>query len=225
MLVTIIMPCLNEETTLRYCIKNAKNFLSSTNIDGEILIVDNGSIDKSVEIANQEKVRVVIEPNKGYGNALKRGIKEAKGKYIIIGDCDGSYDFMDSIKILCQLKLGYDFVCGNRFKGGIEKGAMPLSHRIGVPLLSIIAKIKYRVPINDFHCGLRGFRSELAKNIAFNTTGMEFATELVYKFKDTKMMEVPIKLHKDLRGHKSHLRTIPDGIRHLKFILFKGGDD
>ena len=223
MYLTILMPCLNEEKTIAECITKAKSFLMSNDIVGEILIVDNGSTDNSVKIAKSYNVRVIIENKKGYGNALISGIKNAKGKYTIFGDCDCSYDFSDLAKFIDKFNLGYEYVNGNRFKGGIEKGAMPFSHKIGVPILSVLAKIKYKVPINDFHCGLRGFKTEIAQNINFLSTGMEFATEIIEKFAklNAKMTEVPIILYKDKRNRKPHLNTIKDGFRHLKFILWE----
>ena len=219
MQVTILMPCLNEEKSLAHCIIKAKKFLIKNNVDGEILIIDNGSTDNSRNIALELGARVVLETSKGYGYALRRGIKEAKGDYIIMGDSDGSYDFECLMPFIKELNDGFDFVCGNRFSGQIEKGAMPFSHKLGVPILSAIAKHKYKVPVNDFHCGLRAFKSNLAKSMIFTSTGMEFATELIEKFKGYKMTEIPITLHKDLRVGRPHLRTIRDGFRHLNYIL------
>ena len=219
MYLTILMPCLNEEHTISFCINKAKRFISKQNIEAEILVVDNGSEDDTKNIAQSLGARVVEESNKGYGNALRRGISEAKGKYIIMADGDGSYDFEKLEAFIESFRKGYDFVCGNRFKGGIKKGAMPFSHRLGAPFLSFCARLKYKVPIKDFHCGLRGFRTALAQSMQFNTTGMEFATEIIFKFKDYSMTEVPIVLHKDKRLGKPHLRTIRDGFRHLHYIL------
>lgn len=219
MYLTILMPCLNEEHTISFCINKAKRFISKQNIEAEILVVDNGSEDDTKNIAQSLGARVVEESNKGYGNALRRGISEAKGKYIIMADGDGSYDFEKLEAFIESFRKGYDFVCGNRFKGGIKKGAMPFSHRLGAPFLSFCARLKHKVPIKDFHCGLRGFRTALAQSMQFNTTGMEFATEIIFKFKDYSMTEVPIVLHKDKRLGKPHLRTIRDGFRHLHYIL------
>lgn len=219
MYLTILMPCLNEEHTISFCINKAKRFISKQNIEAEILVVDNGSEDDTKNIAQSLGARVVEESNKGYGNALRRGISEAKGKYIIMADGDDSYDFEKLEAFIESFRKGYDFVCGNRFKGGIKKGAMPFSHRLGAPFLSFCARLKHKVPIKDFHCGLRGFRTALAQSMQFNTTGMEFATEIIFKFKDYSMTEVPIVLHKDKRLGKPHLRTIRDGFRHLHYIL------
>lgn len=218
--LTILMPCLNEERTIGFCIEQAKLFLDENDIVGEILIVDNGSVDRSVGIASKLGARVVVENKKGYGNALIRGFLEAKGEYVIYGDCDASYDFYHLDSYLEKLREGYDFVNGNRYLGGIEKGAMPFSHYyIGVPFLSFLGRIAYKVPFYDFHCGLRGFkRSSLP---FLQATGMEFATEIVYKFRveGKKMIEIPTTLAKDRRIGRSHLRTIRDGVRHVYFIF------
>ena len=219
MLLTILMPCLNEENNLLYCIKEAKAYLREKQIDGEILIVDNGSKDSSVKIAKDANVRVETEHKKGYGYALRKGIESANGDYIIMVDCDGTYDLRHLDVILEPLLKGYVFVCGNRFKGGIEKGAMPLSHKIGVKFLSKIGTEKYHVKIHDFHCGLRGFNGSIAKSFDYTTGGMEFATELISKFKDYRSIEVPVVLKKCRVRRKSHLRTIPDGMKHLGYML------
>ena len=217
--ITILMPCLNEEKTVGNCIKNARKFLDDNSIKGEILIVDNNSIDNSSLIAKSLGARVVVEKNKGYGNALRRGLKEAFGKYIIYGDCDESYDFKDLNLYLDKLREGYSLVNGNRFKGGIGKNAMSLSHKIGVRFLSFIGRCKYKVEIYDFHCGLRGvIKDDLP---ILKTEGMEFATEIICKFAedDKKICEVPTTLSKDGRSGRSHLRTIRDGFRHLIYIV------
>ena len=219
MYLTILIPCLNEGRTISFCINKAKRFISRRNIDAEILVVDNGSVDDTKEVASFLGARVVEESNKGYGSALRRGIIEAKGDYIIMADGDGSYDFENLEPFVDNFEKGYDFVCGNRFSGYIEKGAMPFSHKIGAPFLSFCARIKHRVPVHDFHCGLRGFKTAIAKSMEFNSTGMEFATELIFKFKDYSMTEVPIVLYKAKREGKPHLRTIRDGFRHLRYIF------
>lgn len=222
MYLTILMPCLNEEKTLGECILNAKLFLKTSNIKGEILIVDNGSIDNSVKIAKENGARVIIYKKKGYGNAIKAGIKDAKGDYIIMGDCDMSYDFSYLDKFIEEFNKGNLLVVGNRYKGGIKKGAMPFSHKyIGVPILSFIARKKYNVNIHDFHCGLRGFCKNTALRIDLVSEGMEFATEIICKFAlETDLItEVPIILSRDKREGNSHLRALRDGFRHLNFII------
>lgn len=216
--LTILMPCLNEEKTIGNCIKKAREFLVNNGINGEVLIVDNNSTDNSALIAKSLGARVILENNKGYGNALRRGLKEAFGKYIIYGDCDESYDFYHLDSYLDKLRSGYSLVNGNRFKGGIGKNAMSLSHKVGVKFLSYIARKKYKVKIYDFHCGLRGvIKDDLP---LLETSGMEFATEIIYKFalNNKKICEVPTTLNKDGRSGRSHLRTVRDGFRHLLYI-------
>ena len=216
--LTILMPCLNEEETIGICIKKAKKYLEDNNIKGEILIVDNNCTDNSSLIAKSLGARVIIEKNKGYGNALRHGLKEAKGQYIIYGDCDDSYDFSNLAPYIEKLKEGYSLVNGNRFKGGISKNAMSLSHKIGVRVLSYIGRYAYKVPIYDFHCGLRGV---IKKDLPLlETTGMEFATEIIYKFAKSqkKMCEIPTTLNKAGRNGKSHLRTVRDGFRHIIYM-------
>ena len=218
---TILMPCLNEERSLAFCINEAKSFISNHNLKAEILIADNGSCDSSIEIARQNGARVISVHEKGYGSALIAGIRAAKGKYIIMGDSDGSYDFGDLKPFIDALRSGHSLVVGNRFKGGIEPRAMPLLHHLGAPALSTIARWKFRCPVRDFHCGLRAFRKDDALRLGLQCTGMEFATEIIAAFSmsGAKICEVPTVLRKDLRGKKSHLRTFRDGLRHLKFIM------
>lgn len=216
--LTILMPCLNEEDTVGICIRKAKKYLEKNHISGEVLIVDNGSLDRSSVFAYELGARVVLEPKKGYGNALRRGFKEARGKYIIYGDCDDSYDFSNLNPYYDKLKEGYSLVNGNRFLGGIEKGAMSFSHRLGVPFLSWLGRRAYHVPFYDFHCGLRGV---IKKDLPIlESEGMEFATEIIYKFakEGKKMSEIPTTLGKDGRGKPSHLRTVRDGFRHLNYM-------
>ena len=220
--VTILMPCLNEAETLGICITKAKTWLDTKKINGEVLIADNGSTDGSIEIAGQQGARVVNVPEKGYGAALIYGISNAKGKYVIMGDSDDSYDFSDLSLFLEKLREGNDLVMGNRFKGGIGKGAMPFLHRyLGNPVLSFIGRLFFNTKIRDFHCGLRGFRQTMAADLALQTTGMEFASEMIVKASifDMKIAEVPTTLSKDGRSRPPHLRTWRDGWRHLRFLL------
>lgn len=222
--LTILMPCLNEENTIVGCIKSAQQFIEKNKISAEILIADNGSIDDSVKLAESIGVRVVHISNKGYGNALRVGIKEARGKYIIMGDCDMSYDFLNLEPFLEALRQGNEFIIGNRFRGGIKKGAMPLLHKyFGVPLLSYIGRIVYDVEVGDFHCGLRGFDRESILSLKLKAEGMEFATEMIGAFakSDFKIIEIPVVLNKDCRNGKSHLRSFRDGLRHLFLMLKK----
>ncbi|MBO4389266.1 MAG: glycosyltransferase family 2 protein [Lachnospiraceae bacterium] len=220
--VTILMPCLNEEKTLPICIEKALKFLETSGIPGEVMIADNGSTDNSIEIAQKMGAVVVNIPYKGYGSALRGGIEAANYEYVIMGDADDSYDFLDLQKYIDKLDEGYDLVMGNRFWGGIEPGAMSFSHKyIGNPVLSGIGRIFFRTGVRDFHCGQRGFRKDSIMALGLNTTGMEFASEMVVKasLNKLKMTEVPCKLYPDGRDRPPHLRSIPDGWRHLKFLL------
>lgn len=218
---TILMPCLNEEYSLEFCIKEAESYIKKHNLNAEILVADNGSADNSVSIAKKCGARVVNVKEKGYGNCLLGGIKAAEGKYIIMADSDGSYDFTSLTPFVNALSNGFDMVVGNRFAGGIQKGAMPFLHRLGVPFLSWLARLKFKAPVYDFHCGLRGFNRQKALELNLKSSGMEFATEIIAAFalSGCKMCEVPTPLRKDKRKGKPHLKTFRDGWRHLKFIL------
>ncbi|MDK2982132.1 MAG: hypothetical protein PWQ55_2479 [Chloroflexota bacterium] len=220
--LSILMPCLDEEKTVGICIDKAKMFLVENKISGEIIVADNGSSDRSRDIAREKGAIVTVIDQKGYGSALKGGIAAASGTYIIMGDADESYDFLDLMPFLEKLRLGFDLVMGNRFKGGIKKGAMPFLHRyLGNPVLSGIGRIFFRTPINDFHCGLRGFKKEAIERIDLQTTGMEFASEMVIKasINHLKVCEVPTTLSPDGRDRPPHLRSWRDGWRHLRFLL------
>ncbi len=220
--LTILMPCLNEEETLKTCIDKAKKFLKKNKVNGEILIADNGSTDNSINIANKLGARVVNVKEKGYGSALIAGTKNAYGKYIIMGDSDDSYDFLNLEEFLKKLREGYDLVMGNRFAGGIEKGAMPFSHRyIGTPVLSFIGRLFFRSKIKDFNCGLRGYNRKKILDLNLTCTGMEYASEMIVKAELNKLRiaEVPTTLKKDGRSRKPHLKTFSDGWRHLNFLL------
>lgn len=218
---TFILPCLNEEKTLEYCIKEIQKTIEEKNLDAEILVSDNGSTDNSVKIAEKNGVRVVICKEKGYGAALINGTNNAKGKYCIMGDSDGSYDFYNIDDFIKKLKEGYELVVGNRFKGGIEKGAMSISHKLGVKFLSNIANLIFHAPVKDYHCGLRAYKTKSIQNLKLTHTGMEYASEMIIiaKINNLKIIEVPTKLKKDLRDRKSHLKTIRDGWKHLKLIF------
>lgn len=220
--LTILMPCLNEAKTISASIQEAKLFLEKANIDGEILISDNGSNDGSVEIAMEAGARVIHAPIKGYGAALIAGIAQARGRYVVMGDCDMSYDFSALDDFLVALRAGSQLVMGNRFAGEILPGAMPALHRyFGNPVLSFIGRLFFRVKVKDFHCGLRGFeRSEIEK-LNLISQGMEFASEMVVKaaLVDLKISEVPITLRPDGRDRPPHLRSWRDGWRHLRFLL------
>lgn len=220
--LTIVMPCLNEAETLATCIKKAQSFFKKEQVNGEIVIADNGSTDGSQKIAEDLNARVVSIPEKGYGSALKGGIHAAKGKYVIMGDADDSYDFNNLLPYLTKLREGNDLVMGNRFKGGIKKGAMPFLHKyLGNPVLSFIGRLFYDIKIGDFHCGLRGFSKEAFIKMNLKTTGMEFASEMIVKASliNLTIAEVPTILSKDGRTRPPHLNTWEDGWRHLRFLL------
>ncbi|MDW5288848.1 glycosyltransferase family 2 protein [Formosa sp. PL04] len=219
--LTVVMPCLNEAETLAICIKKAQSFFKKNNVEGEIVIADNGSTDGSIQIAEQLNAKVVHVTEKGYGSALKGGIEAANGKYIIMADADDSYDFSALLPFLIQLRAGYDLVVGNRFKGGVREGAMPFLHKyLGNPVLSFIGKLFYKIKIGDFHCGLRGFSKEAFLKMNLKTSGMEFASEMIVKskLKNLKITEVPTILYPDGRTRKPHLNTWQDGWRHLRFL-------
>ena len=220
--LTILMPCLDEIETITACIEDALGFLKRSGISGEVLIADNGSTDGSIEAARLAGARVIEERRKGYGSALRSGIKEARGKSVIMGDCDCSYDFSNLEPFIKKLRDGEDLVMGNRFKGGIEDGAMPALHKyLGNPVLSFIGRLFYRIPVGDFHCGLRGFSKEKIQNLGLVSSGMEFASEMVVKsaINDYKISEVPTTLAPDGRSKAPHLRSWRDGWRHLRFLL------
>lgn len=221
--LTILMPCLNEAETLAICIDKAQRFLKDNNISGEVLVSDNGSADGSREIACSHGARVVDAPVRGYGAALAAGIQEALGKYVIMGDSDDSYDFLNLMPFLLKLREGYDLVMGNRFAGGIAKGAMPFLHRyLGNPVLSFIGRVFFKSSrCGDFHCGLRGFNRNAVMRLDLRTAGMEFASEMVVKaaLMKLKITEVPVMLACDGRHRASHLRTWRDGWLHLRFLL------
>jgi len=220
--LSIVMPCLNEAETLEICIKKARYFFTTTKIIGEIVIADNGSTDGSQQIAERAGARVVHISQKGYGSALMGGIDAAQSIYIIMGDADDSYDFSNLQDFVSALDEGYDLVMGNRFKGGIKRGAMPFLHRyLGNPVLSGIARLFFKSDIRDFHCGLRGFRKNAIVALNLQTTGMEFASEMIVKaiMKNLRIKEVPTILYPDGRTRPPHLRTWADGWRHLRFLL------
>jgi glycosyltransferase involved in cell wall biosynthesis len=216
------MPCLNEDETLEACIVEAHAFLDRAEMQGEVLIADNGSTDGSQEIARRAGARVIDVPVRGYGAALIAGIDAAHGTYVIMGDADQSYDFSSLDPFVEALRGGADLVMGNRFRGGIDKGAMPPLHRyLGNPLLSFIGRLFFRGDIKDFHCGLRGFRRESIQTLELQSVGMEFASEMVVKslLQKLTIVEVPTTLRKDGRSRPPHLRTWRDGWRHLRFLM------
>jgi glycosyltransferase involved in cell wall biosynthesis len=220
--LSIVLPCLNEEKTLPDCVSKAQNFLQQQDVRGEIIVADNGSSDRSVEIARSLGAQVVQVNEKGYGNALRGGFAAAQGEYILMADADDSYDLADIMPFLEKLRQGYELVMGNRFKGGILPGAMPKLHQyFGNPILSLIGKIFFHTPINDFQCGMRAFSRVAVMQMDLRTTGMELASEIVVKASilGMKVCEVPIKLYPDGRDREPHLRSFRDGWRNLRFLL------
>lgn len=220
--LTILMPCLNEQKTVAQCVSQARKFLSESGVCGEVLVADNGSSDNSAALAEEAGARVVNVSERGYGNALIGGIKAAYGKYIIMGDCDMSYDFLHLGGFVEKLREGYPLVMGCRMDN-IAPGAMPFSHRyIGVPVLSFLGRLRFHTTVRDFHCGLRGFDREKALALGLSCGGMEFATEIIGRFalSGAAIAEIPVTLNPDGRSGRSHLRTIQDGMRHIRYIFF-----
>lgn len=220
--LTVVMPCLNERLTLAVCIEKAMTTLRTHGIRGEVVIGDNGSTDGSQDIARSLGARVVDVPTRGYGAALLGAIAAARGRYIVMGDSDASYDFGEVPAFLERLRQGDELVMGNRFHGGIKPGAMPWKNRyIGNPVLSGLGRLFFRIPVGDFHCGIRGFSKDAIEKIDLRSTGMEFASEMVVKAKlhGLRMSEVPATLSPDGRDRPPHLRPWRDGWRHLRFLL------
>jgi len=220
--LTILMPCLNEARTLGVCIGKARQFLARAGIQGEVLIADNGSTDGSQSLAEAAGARVVAVPVRGYGAALIAGIRAAKGRYVIMGDSDDSYDFSTLDPFVESLRAGHQLVVGNRFRGGIADGAMPPLHRyLGNPVLSFLGRRFFGGPLSDFHCGLRGFERSAMLRLHLVTPGMEFASEMIVKSLQAglRICEVPTRLAKDGRGRPPHLNTWRDGWRHLRYLL------
>jgi glycosyltransferase involved in cell wall biosynthesis len=220
--LSVIMPCLNEAKTLTSCIRKIQRTLQQEGIEAEIVVADNGSSDGSQEIARNLDVRIVNVRQKGYGSALRGGIAAARGKYVIMGDSDDSYDFTHIPVFMEKLHQGFDLVMGNRFNGGIKPGAMPPLHRyLGNPALSLLGRIFFNSACGDFHCGLRGFSKAAYERLGMRTTGMEFASEMVVKatLLNLRVTEVATTLSPDGRDREPHLRTWRDGWRHLRFML------
>jgi glycosyltransferase involved in cell wall biosynthesis len=216
------MPCLNEADTVETCIRKARQALRDHGIAGEVIVADNGSSDGSPAIALKAGARVVHVSVRGYGSALMGGIAAARGRFIIMGDADDSYDFTNLEPFLTKLRDGYDLVMGNRFKGGIQPGAMPFLNRyLGNPVLSAVGRLFFRSPVRDFHCGLRAFSKEAALRMDLRTTGMEFASEIIVKANllGMRIAEIPTTLAPAGRRRPPHMRPWRDGWRHLRFLL------
>ena len=220
--LSIVMPCLDEAETLAVCVEKANQFFRDSGVAGEVIIADNGSTDGSQAIAAALGARVINVPRRGYGAAIAAGIEAAHGTFVAMGDSDDSYDFLGLLPFVVKLRAGADLVMGNRFQGGIAKGAMPPLHRyLGNPVLSGIGRLFYNIEIGDFHCGLRAFRRDAVLGLKLKTSGMEFASEMVVKAQLTglKIAEVPTTLSPDGRSRAPHLRSWRDGWRHLRFLL------
>jgi len=220
--VSVVIPCLNEAQSIAFCVDQAVAGLRAAEVRGEVVVVDNGSTDGSAEIAAEHGARVVPAPLKGYGSALRRGLEEAQGEFVVMGDGDGSHDFSELPRFVDKWREGYEFVVGNRFRGEIKHGAMTWHHRyIGTPLLSALLNLFFRAGVKDINCGMRGLTRDLFRRLDLRTLGMEFASESLIKAAKlgARMTDVPISMWPDRRGGPPHLRTFHDGWRHLRFIL------
>ena len=220
--VSVILPCLNEAETMEVCVTKAVSTLARLGLRGEVIVVDNGSTDGSQAIAARCGARVVQEPRRGYGSALMRGAEEARAPFIIMADADDSYDLTDLERFVTGLRAGNDVVMGTRIRGTIEPGAMPWHHRwIGNPILTGLLNLLFRAGVSDAHCGMRAFTKQAYRRMHLQTTGMEFASEMIIKaaLADLRISEIPITLHRDGRSRPPHLRSFRDGWRHLRFML------
>jgi len=220
--VSVVIPCLNEVQSIATCVDKALEAFRNAGIRGEVVVADNGSTDGSIEAAVEHGARVIHANVRGYGSALRRGISEARGAFIVLGDADGSHDFSEIPRFVEKWHAGYDFVIGNRFLGEIKEGAMSWHHRhLGTPVLSRILNLFFSAGVGDINCGMRGFISELATRLDLRTNGMEFASESLIKAAraGARIAEVPITMWPDQRDRPPHLRTFRDGWRHLRFIM------
>ncbi len=220
--LTILMPCLNEAETISVCVEKAQSYLARSRIAGEVLVADNGSTDNSIALAERGGARVIAVAERGYGAALRAGLMAARGRFVIMGDADDSYDFGHLDPFVAKLKDGCDLVLGNRFTGGIARGAMPFLHRyLGNPVLSLLGRLLFHAPVGDFHCGLRGVRRDSILALDLRASGMEFASESVIRaaLANLVIAEVPTTLAVDGRSRPPHLRTWHDGWRHLRLLL------
>lgn len=217
------MPCRDEENTVGCCVDEAFVYLTDRNMNGEVIVVDNCSADESARVALDHGARLIEETGRGYGNAIRCGLNEAAGEYIIIVDCDMTYDLSDIDSIIKLLDEGSDLVIGDRFLGSIEKGAMPYLNRVGGKILSAIARRRFHVKINDFHCGIRGIRHESLQRMSLRTEGMEFATEMIAQAKEAGLTisQTPVSLKRCPVHRHSKLRIFRDGARHLVYIIRK----
>lgn len=220
--LSIVMPCRNEEATIGFCVDEAGAFLEKYRLKGEVLVVDNGSVDASARLAEQHGARVITENRPGYGNAIRAGLAASAGNVVIIGDCDTTYDFLHLEEMYRLLAEGEcDMVIGNRYAGGMKPGSMSWSHRWGVRFLSWCARARFHTEVYDFHCGLRGLSRSAIEELAFHTGGMEFATEMIAEAAAHRLRisQVPVTLRRCEYGRESKLRTVRDGLRHLGYII------
>jgi glycosyltransferase involved in cell wall biosynthesis len=220
--LSVVMPCLNEAATVGVCVKKAIAALERHAIRGEVIVADNGSTDGSQQIARDFGARVLPVERRGYGSALQSGIAAARGRFVLMGDADDTYDFSQLDEFVGKLREGYDLVMGNRFQGKIFPGAMPPLHRyLGNPVLTGLGRLFFKSSVGDFHCGLRAFRKDAIEQLGLRTLGMEFASEMVVKAAAFKLRvtEIPTTLAPDRRDRPPHLRTWSDGWRHLRFLL------
>jgi glycosyltransferase involved in cell wall biosynthesis len=219
-MISIVMPCLNEEQTVQSCVRKALAWLERSPYNGEVVVVDNGSTDRSAELAAAAGARVVFEPRPGYGAALRRGFAEGKGDWLVMGDCDDTYDFSDLDPLMKPLAEGYDMAVGNRFAGGIAPGAMTWSHRyIGTPVISFLLRMFSGLKVGDSQCGLRAFTRDALDRLALRTDGMELASEMILKSARRGLTVADIPVPYDIRLGEAKLNTMRDGWRHLRFLL------
>ena len=220
--LSVVIPCLNEEDTIAICIKKCFTSFQQLNIDGEVIVVDNDSTDNTSNIASSYGAKVIFCPDRGYGNALRCGFNNCDGKYVLMGDADNTYDFLEIPLLWNLVGTNADMITGSRLRGNIEKGAMPFLNRyLGNPVLTFILNILYGTRISDSQCGMRLMKNSCLKQIQFKTTGMEFASELYVEFAKHKfsIIETPISLYKDPENRVPHLRPWRDGFRHLIYLL------
>ena len=220
--LTVLLPCLNEQRTVGGCVADARAAIAGHGLTAEVLVADNGSVDDSRLVAEDAGARVVQVAARGYGSALRAGIAAARGRFVVMADADGSYDLSQLMPFLERLRAGDQLVMGDRFRGGIAPGAMPWLHRwVGNPILSRLGRLFFSARIADFHCGMRGFDRQAIESLELHTSGMEFASEMVIRsaMAGFRVANVPIKLRRDGRDRRPHLRTWRDGWRHLRFML------
>jgi len=233
MLLSVVMPCLNEAKTLARCIEKAKAAIKEMKVDGEIIVADNGSGDSSVRIAESLGAKVIHQPKRGYGNACRAGIEAARGRYIVMGDADDTYDFREIPKFVRKLEEGYDLVMGSRLRGEILPGAMSLTHKVGNLFLTGVLNLLFGAGVSDAHCGMRAFTKKAYDEMELRGEGMEFASEMVIAAvaRGMRIGEVSIRYYPRDEGSISKLRALRDGWRHLRFMVSRwvegsrGGSD